>query len=155
MHISMAFLNPGDEVLIPDPGYPSYRATAELAGAKTIYYDLKATNNWQPDMTQLKALDTSNIKIMWLNYPHMPTGAKASKQVFKELVVWAQENAILLCHDNPYNFILNQEPMSLLSIEDARSCVLELCSLSKCYNCLLYTSPSPRDATLSRMPSSA
>jgi len=134
MHISMAFLDPGDEVLVPNPGYPSYRATAELAGAKTVYYDLTADQNWLPDMSQLGSLDTSKIKIMWLNYPHMPTGAKGSKELFVELVNWARKESILLCHDNPYNFILNDEPMSLLSIEGAKDCALELCSLSKCYN---------------------
>ena len=134
MHISMAYLDKGDEVLVPNPGYPSYRATAELAGATTIYYDLKADQNWLPDMGQLRSLDTSKIKIMWLNYPHMPTGTKASRQLFIDLIAWAQEHTILLCHDNPYNFILNQEPMSLLSIDGAKECALELCSLSKCYN---------------------
>ena len=134
MHISMAFLNPGDEVLVPNPGYPSYRATAELAGATTIFYDLKAEQNWLPDMSQLRSLNTSKIKIMWLNYPHMPTGAKGNRTMYKELVAWARQESILLCHDNPYNFILNDEPMSMLSIAEAKDCVLELCSLSKCYN---------------------
>jgi len=134
MHISMAFLNPGDQVLVPNPGYPSYRATAELAGAKTIFYDLLPANKWLPDLDQLKSLDTSKIKIMWLNYPHMPTGARASKEVFEALVSWAKDAEVLLCHDNPYNFILNEEPMSLLSIPGAKDCALELCSLSKCYN---------------------
>ncbi len=134
MHISMTFLEPGDEVLIPNPGYPAYRATANLAGAKTIAYELSESNNWLPDLEQLARQDLSKVKIMWVNYPHMPTGTKADKSFFTELIQFAKTNQILLVNDNPYSFILNDEPLSLLSIPGAKEVALELNSLSKSHN---------------------
>lgn len=134
MHLAMSFLSPGDQVLVPNPGYPSYRVTTELAGATSIFYDLKADNNWLPDLTYLEAQDLSKVKMMWINYPHMPTGAQANEAFYHELVQFALRNKILICHDNPYNFILNDNPLSIFNIEGARACAVELCSLSKCFN---------------------
>ena len=134
MHISMAFLNPGDEVLIPNPGYPTYSSVSQLVQAKPIFYALKNENNWQPDFEALEALDTQNIKLMWLNYPHMPTGAQAEEATLKRLIDWAKKNNILLVNDNPYSFILNDTPTSILAIEGAKEVALELNSLSKSFN---------------------
>ena len=134
MHISMTFLEPGDEVLIPNPGYPAYRATANLAGAKTIEYELSESNGWLPDLKQLGRKDLSKVKIMWVNYPHMPTGAQANKSFFEQLIQFAKEHQILLCNDNAYSFILNDQPLSLLSVNGAKEVALELNSLSKSHN---------------------
>ena len=134
MHISMAFLNKGDQVLVPNPGYPSYRATAELAEAEAIYYDLKEENNWLPDIDALEKSDLRRVKIMWINYPNMPTGTNISYEDLRKLVLFAKKHSILLCHDNPYNFILNDAPKSIFSIPEAKECCLELYSLSKCFN---------------------
>ena len=134
MHISMSFLNPGDQVLVPNPGYPAYRATALLAGAECIEYKLNEGNAYLPDLTELKQRDLSRVKIMWINYPHMPSGKVANLEAFKSLVEFAKEQKILLCHDNPYSFILNEKPLSILEIANAKECVLELNSLSKSYN---------------------
>ena len=134
MHISMSLLNPGDEVLVPNPGYPTYRMTAALAGAKTVFYNLKPDNHWLPDLAALRARDLSKVKIMWINYPHMPTGAKADLTFYKSLIQFAKEKDILICHDNPYVFILNDNPVSILQVEGAREQCVELISLSKCYN---------------------
>ncbi len=134
MHISMSFLNEGDEVLVPNPGYPSYRVTAELAGAKSIFYNLTLENNWLPDLEQLEKTDLSKVKLMWINYPNMPTGATIDKDSLEKIVAFANRNNILLCHDNPYNFILNEEPRSIFNIEEAKKCCIELYSLSKCFN---------------------
>lgn len=134
MHISMSFLNPGDKVLIPDPGYPSYSSATKLAGGEVIKYNLTSENNWKPDLTELAKLDTGDIKLMWVNYPHMPTGAKADIGFFKELIAFAKASNILLCHDNPYSFILNDKPTSILEIAGAMDCAVELTSLSKSYN---------------------
>ena len=134
MHISMAFLNSGDEVLIPDPGYPTYSAASKIAGGILRTYDLTAENNWLPDIASLEKEDLSKVKIMWINYPNMPTGAKATKKFFTELVEFAHKHNILLCNDNPYSFILNKEHLSLLSIEGAKDVAIELNSLSKSHN---------------------
>ena len=134
MHISMALLDPEDEVLVPNPGYPTYRMTAALAGAKTRFYDLNAENHWLPDLEALEAADLSKVKLMWINYPHMPTGAKADLSFYQKLIDFARRNGILICHDNPYVFILNDAPVSILQIEGAKDCCIELVSLSKCYN---------------------
>lgn len=134
MHISMAFLNKGDKVLVPNPGYPSYRATAELAGATSLSYDLTEENGWMPDITSIEKNDLDRVKIMWINYPNMPTGATISEERLHKLVDFARRHDILLCHDNPYNFILNQQPRSIFSIDGAKDCCLELYSLSKCFN---------------------
>lgn len=134
MHICMTYLNEGDEALIPDPGYPTYKSAVKLAGATPVPYILKEENGWQPDFEALEQSDLSRVKIMWVNYPHMPTGQKADKEVFEKLVTFGQKNNILICHDNPYSFILNDEPGSLLSVEGARDVVIELNSLSKSHN---------------------
>lgn len=134
MHISMAFLQAGDEVLIPNPGYPAYRAAAHLSGATPIDYDLTAATHWQPDLDALSQRDLSRVKLMWLNYPHMPTGAPADMAFLSRLVTFAAEHNILLVHDNPYSFILNDNPQSLLAVPGARAVALELNSLSKSHN---------------------
>jgi len=134
MHISMSLLNPGDEVLVPDPGYPTYRMTAALAGATSTFYNLKAENHWLPDLEELESRDLSKVKLMWINYPHMPTGARADLSFYKSLIQFARKYNILICHDNPYVFILNDDPVSILQVEGARDQCIELISLSKCYN---------------------
>ena len=134
MHISMAFLNKGDEVLIPNPGYPTYSSVTQLVEAKPVFYNLTQDNGWQPDFEALEQLDTHKIKIMWVNYPHMPTGAKASEETFERLIRWAKKNEILLVNDNPYSFILNDHPQSILSFPGAKEVALELNSLSKSFN---------------------
>jgi LL-diaminopimelate aminotransferase len=133
-HISMAFLNPGDEVLVPNPGYPAYSTVSQLAGARVRRYDLHKDGQWLPDLKALASQDLTKVKIMWVNYPHMPTGAKANNAFFKELVDFAKRHQILICHDNPYAFILNDEPLSILSLEGAKDVAIELTSLSKCYH---------------------
>jgi len=120
--------------LIPNPGYPTYRSAVQLAGGKCVTYELTEENNWLIDFTELENIDLSKIKLMWVNYPQMPTGQLPTKEFFNELVAFGRRHNILICHDNPYSFILNDEPMSLLSIEGARDVVLELNSLSKSQN---------------------
>jgi aspartate/methionine/tyrosine aminotransferase len=134
MHISLAFLNEGDHVLIPNPGYPTYTSVTNLVGAVPVYYDLKEANAWEPDFEALEKLDLSKVKIMWLGYPHMPTGARGSLALFEKLVAFAKKHNILLVNDNPYSFVLNNNPMSLLQIEGAKDVALELNSLSKTFN---------------------
>ncbi|APU68845.1 pyridoxal phosphate-dependent aminotransferase [Christiangramia flava] len=134
MHISMAFLNEGDEVLLPNPGYPTYSSVTNLVQAKTRYYDLKEELNWLPDLQELAETDLSKTKIMWVNYPHMPTGTKATKEFFKELTAFAEEHEILVVNDNPYSFIQNKEPMSILAGAERSDYVMELNSLSKSFN---------------------
>ncbi|WP_413532665.1 pyridoxal phosphate-dependent aminotransferase [Empedobacter brevis] len=134
MHISMAFLNEGDKVLIPNPGYPTYSSVTELVQAEPLFYDLKDENNWLPDFEQLEKLAEQKPKIMWLNYPHMPTGAKAPKEVLRKLVKFATRHNILIVNDNPYSFILNDNPTSILAIEGAKEVCVELNSLSKTFN---------------------
>ena len=134
MHISMAYLNQGDAVLIPNPGYPTYMSVTKLVGAIPVFYDLKAASNWQPDLVSLNAMDVSKIKLMWVNYPHMPTGTLADKEILKGLVDFAKKNDILLVNDNPYSFILNDYPFSIFNIEGANEVCLELNSLSKTFN---------------------
>jgi LL-diaminopimelate aminotransferase len=134
MHISLAFLNEGDHVLIPNPGYPTYTSVTNLVGAVPVYYDLKEDNNWEPDFEALEKSDLSKVKIMWLGYPHMPTGARGSLELFEKLVAFAKKHKILLINDNPYSFVLNDKPMSLLQVEGAKNVALELNSLSKTFN---------------------
>ncbi len=134
-HISMAFLNPGDQVLVPDPGYSGYVGATRLAGAEPIFYDLHETNDWLPDLNQLNELTSSKTKIIWINYPHMPTGAVATRDFFRNLISFANEKNILICHDNPYSLILNKEnPLSILQVSGAFDCCLELNSLSKSHH---------------------
>jgi LL-diaminopimelate aminotransferase len=134
MHISLAFLNEGDEVLIPNPGYPTYTSVTNLVGAVPVYYDLKEDTNWEPDFEALEKLDLTKVKIMWIGYPHMPTGARGSLGLFQKLVAFAKKHEILLINDNPYSFVLNDNPMSLLQVEGAKEVALELNSLSKTFN---------------------
>lgn len=134
MHISLAFLNEGDYVLIPNPGYPTYTSVTNLVGAVPVYYDLKEANAWEPDFEALEKLDLSKVKIMWLGYPHMPTGARGSLALFEKLVAFAKKHNILLINDNPYSFVLNDNPMSLLQVKGAKEVALELNSLSKTFN---------------------
>ena len=134
MHISLAFLNEGDEVLIPNPGYPTYASVTELVQAKAIYYDLKEDTNWQPDFEKLEALDLSKVKLMWVSYPHMPTGANGTLELYQKLIDFGKKHHILIVNDNPYSFILNQNPLSILQIDGAKEIALELNSLSKTYN---------------------
>jgi len=134
MHICMTYLNEGDQVLIPNPGYPTYTSAVKLAGGTPLYYELTADNHWAPDFENLEKSDLSKVKLMWVNYPHMPTGQMPSKLLFEKIVAFAKKHQILICHDNPYSFILNETPMSLLSIEGAKEVVIELNSLSKSQN---------------------
>ncbi|RKE91948.1 pyridoxal phosphate-dependent aminotransferase [Ichthyenterobacterium magnum] len=134
MHISMAFLNEGDQVLIPNPGYPTYSSVTKLVGAKPMYYDLTEDNNWHPDLTALEQSDLSNVKLMWVNYPHMPTGAVATNKLFDDLIAFAKRNDILIVNDNPYSFVLNPYQRSILKYNGAKDVCLELNSLSKTFN---------------------
>jgi len=134
MHIAMSFLSPGDAALVPDPGYPAYSAVTRLAGAKVVSYPLLPENNWLPDLNFIEMLGLHRVKLMWVNYPHMPTGKRATKEFFKELVAFAKCHKILLVNDNPYSFILNDQPISLLAAPDAIETSLELNSLSKSHN---------------------
>ncbi len=134
MHISMSYLDPGDAVLLPNPGYPTYASAARLTGASLKYYQLEEENAWYPDLDQLAAEDLSKVKLMWINYPHMPTGTAADLGFLRDLLVFAKAHEILLVNDNPYAFILNEQPNSLLSLPGAMDCALELNSLSKAHN---------------------
>ena len=140
MHISMAFINEGDGVLVPNPGYPTYSSVSKLGGAKILSYNLKAEQNWQPDLEQLEAqhkageIDLDSVKLMWCNYPNMPTGANGSMELFEKLVAFGKKYNIIICHDNPYSFILNDTPLSILSVEGAKEICIELNSMSKSHN---------------------
>lgn len=134
MHICMTYLNEGDEVLIPNPGYPTYSSAVKLAGGTVVSYELVEQLNWEPDLDALSNTDLSKVKLMWVNYPHMPTGQLPSRQFFEKLVDFATRHNILVCHDNPYSFILNDQPVSLLAVPGAKEVVLELNSLSKSQN---------------------
>ena len=134
MHISMAYLNENDSVLIPNPGYPTYSSVTKLVGAKPIYYDLNPQNNWQPDLNELYKLDLSNVKVMWINYPNMPTGVSGDKNFLQKLINLANEKDILLVNDNPYSFILNNNPLSIFNFDGSKENCLELNSLSKSFN---------------------
>ncbi|MEE1207865.1 MAG: aminotransferase class I/II-fold pyridoxal phosphate-dependent enzyme [Muribaculaceae bacterium] len=134
LHVSLAMLNPGDGVLVPDPGYPTYSSVSRLVGAEIFTYDLKEETGWQPDFDALERLPLDRIKLMWLNYPHMPTGAPARMEVFRRAVDFARRHGIVLVHDNPYSFILNPEPKSLLQVEGAKDVAIEFNSLSKSHN---------------------
>lgn len=134
MHISMAFLNEGDAVLIPNPGYPTYASVTKLVGATPLYYDLHQEQNWLPNLEEIEKQDLSRVKLMWLSYPHMPTGALATNEIFEELIAFAKKHNILLINDNPYGFILNEKKGSLLSMSGAKEVALELNSLSKTFN---------------------
>jgi aspartate/methionine/tyrosine aminotransferase len=134
MHICMTYINEGDIVLIPNPGYPTYKSAAKIAGANVQSYTLKENNNWCPDFEELERLDLTNVKLMFVNYPQMPTGQLPTNKMFTELISFAKKHQVLLIHDNPYSFILNDRPMSLLSFEGAKEVVIELNSFSKSHN---------------------
>jgi aspartate/methionine/tyrosine aminotransferase len=134
MHISLAFLNEGDEVLIPNPGYPTYASVTELVQAKAVFYDLTAAANWQPNFEQLESLDLTRVKLMWVSYPHMPTGANGTLELFEKLVAFGRKHQILIVNDNPYSFVLNDNPSSILRVDGAKEVALELNSLSKTFN---------------------
>lgn len=134
MHISLAFLNVGDAVLVPNPGYPTYTSVSKLMRANVIPYDLVDTNNWMPDFDALEKMDLSGVKLMWVNYPNMPTGANATTELFEQLVAFGKKHFIVICHDNPYSFILNDTPMSILQVEGAKDICIELNSMSKSHN---------------------
>ena len=132
--VSLAFLDKGDKVLVPDPGYPTYSSASRLAEAEIIPYDLKEEDGWQPDFEKLERMDLDGVKIMWTNYPNMPTGAAASMALYEKLVDFGRRHGILVCNDNPYSFILNDNPLSILAVPGAKECCLELNSLSKAHN---------------------
>lgn len=134
MHICMTYLNEGDEALIPNPGYPTYSSAVKLAGGKCIQFGLTEENNWEPDFEALEKRDLSKVKLMWINYPAMPTGRQASVELFDKIIAFGKKHAILICHDNPYSFILNEKPLSILSADDAKEVAIELNSLSKASN---------------------
>lgn len=134
MHISMAFLNPGDKVLVPNPGYPTYTSVTRLVEAEPVFYDLEQKHAWFPQVEDLEQLDLTGVKLMWLGYPHMPTGAVADQADLEELIKFAKRHQILLVKDNPYSFVLNKTPKSILAIDGAKEVVLELNSLSKSFN---------------------
>lgn len=134
MHISMAFLNPGDKVLIPNPGYPTYRSVSQIVGTEILEYHLQENNHWYPDFESIEQNDLSDVKIMWVNYPNMPTGQAASMALFKRLIEFGKKHNILIVNDNPYSFILNDHPLSIFSIPEATDIALELNSLSKSHN---------------------
>ncbi|HKC37764.1 MAG TPA: aminotransferase class I/II-fold pyridoxal phosphate-dependent enzyme, partial [Chitinophagaceae bacterium] len=123
MHICMTYLDKGDEVLVPDPGYPTYRSAVKLAGGKCLDYKLKESNHYEPDFDKLEKKKLKKVKLMFVNYPQMPTGQLPSVELFKDIVAFGRKHNILIIHDNPYSFILNEKPMSLLSVEDAKDCV--------------------------------
>src|SRR5690554_3480313 len=134
LHISMTFLNVGDGVLVPNPGYPTYKSVSNLLRAEIIEYDLLENEGWQPDFAALEKMDLSRVKLMWVNYPNMPTGVNASVELFERLIAFGKRHDIIICHDNPYSFILNDKPMSILSLPGAKDICIELNSLSKSHN---------------------
>ena len=135
LHVTLAFVNPGDEVLVPNPGYPTYTSLSNLLGAKIVNYDLTPDNGWQPDFEALEQMDLSRVKLMWTNYPNMPTGANARHETYKKLVAFAQKHGIIVVNDNPYSFILNRgEHLSILQIPGAKDCCIEFNSMSKSHN---------------------
>ncbi|MCF0202019.1 MAG: aminotransferase class I/II-fold pyridoxal phosphate-dependent enzyme [Bacteroidaceae bacterium] len=134
LHVTLAFVNPGDEVLVPNPSYPTYTSLSKLLGAKVVHYDLCADNDWQPDFDALEKTDLSKVKLMWTNYPHMPTGARARKDTYERLVAFGKKHDILIVNDNPYSFILNTNRLSIMQTEGAKDCCIELNSMSKSHN---------------------
>ncbi|MCI5930408.1 MAG: aminotransferase class I/II-fold pyridoxal phosphate-dependent enzyme [Prevotella sp.] len=134
MYVTLAFCNPGDKVLIPDPGYPTYTAVNKLFGTQIVNYDLREDNGWQPDFDKLEKMDLSGVKVMWSNYPNMPTGGNARRETFERLVAFAKEHDILVVNDNPYSLILNEHPMSIMQVHGAKDCCIEFNSMSKSHN---------------------
>ena len=134
LHVTLAFVNPGEEVLVPNPGYPTYTSLSKILGAKVVNYDLMEENGWQPDFNQLEKMDLSRVRLMWTNYPNMPTGGNARMETYRKLVDFARRHKIVVVNDNPYSFILNKQPMSLLQVEGAKDCCIEFNSMSKSHN---------------------
>lgn len=134
LHVTLAFVNPGDEVLVPNPGYPTYTSLSKLLGAKVVNYNLVEANGWQPDFDELEQMDLSKVKLMWTNYPNMPTGGNARRETYERLVDLAKKHHIVVVNDNPYSFILNEEHLSILQVEGAKDCCIEFNSMSKSHN---------------------
>lgn len=134
LHTTLAFVNPGDEVLVPNPGYPTYTSLSKILGATVVNYNLREDNGWQPDFDELEAMDLDRVKLMWTNYPNMPTGGNARRETYERLVRFAKEHSIVVVNDNPYSFILNERPMSLLQVPGAKDCCIEFNSMSKSHN---------------------
>jgi aspartate/methionine/tyrosine aminotransferase len=134
LHVTLTFCNPGDEVLIPDPGYPTYTALNKILGQKITYYNLLEKNGWQPDFDELERMDLSHVKLMWTNYPNMPTGGDARMETYEKLVAFAKRHNIIIVNDNPYSLILNEHPKSILQVQGAKDCCIEFNSMSKSHN---------------------
>lgn len=134
LHVTLAFVNPSEQVLVPNPGYPTYTSLSRLLGAEVVNYDLKEENGWMPDFDALEKMDLSRVKLMWTNYPNMPTGANATMALYERLVDFARRKGIVIVNDNPYSFILNDKPLSILSVEGAKECCIEFNSMSKSHN---------------------
>ena len=134
LHVTLAFVNPGEEVRVPNPGYPTYTSLSKILGAKVVNYDLMEDNGWQPDFDALERMDLSKVKLMWTNYPNMPTGGAARMETYERLVAFAKKHNIVVVNDNPYSFILNDKPLSLLQVEGAKDCCIEFNSMSKAHN---------------------
>ena len=134
LHVTLAFVNPGDEVLVPNPGYPTYTSLSKILGAKIVNYNLREDNGWQPDFDELERMDLSRVKLMWTNYPNMPTGGRARRETYERLVSFAREHGIVVVNDNPYSFILSEEHLSILQVPGAKECCIELNSMSKSHN---------------------
>lgn len=134
LHITLAFVNPGDSVLVPNPGYPTYTSASRICEANIVSYDLDENNKWEPDFDALEQMDLSSVKLMWVNYPNMPTGANASIELYEKLVAFGKKHSIVICNDNPYSFILNDEKLSILSVEGAKDICIEMNSMSKSHN---------------------
>ena len=134
LHVTLAFVNPGEKVLVPNPGYPTYTSLSKILGAQVVNYNLKEDNGWQPDFDELEKMDLTGVKLLWTNYPNMPTGGNARKETYQRLIDFAQRHQIVVVNDNPYSFILNEEHLSIMQIEGAKDCSIELNSLSKSHN---------------------
>lgn len=134
LHVTLAFVNPGDKVLVPNPGYPTYTSLSEILGAEVVNYNLREGNGWQPDFNELESMDLTGVRLMWTNYPNMPTGAPAQMETYRKLVSFARRHSIMVVNDNPYSFILNENPVSLLQVKGAKDCCIEFNSMSKSHN---------------------
>ncbi|WP_369793532.1 pyridoxal phosphate-dependent aminotransferase [Prevotella sp. MA2016] len=134
LHVTLAFVNPGDEVLVPNPGYPTYTSLSKILGAKIVNYNLREDNGWQPDFEELEKMDLTRVKLMWTNYPNMPTGGRARMETYERLVKFAQEHGIVVVNDNPYSFILSEEHLSIMQVPGAKDCCIEFNSMSKSHN---------------------
>ena len=134
LHVTLAFVNPGDQVLVPNPGYPTYTSLNKILGSEIVNYNLREDNGWQPDFEELESMDLSRVKLMWTNYPNMPTGANATMELYEKLVAFARKHNIVIVNDNPYSLILNKQPLSILNVPGAKECCIEFNSMSKSHN---------------------